>query len=66
MNKTISPSTAASVANRVYDIRKSYDFSGEFHNDFVRNFKVTNNQIQGVRWANKSAFEPYDRLRFNC
>lgn len=48
MNKTISPSTAASVANRVYDIRKSYDFSGEFHNDFVRNFKVTNNQIQGV------------------
>ena len=47
-NKTISPSTAASVANRVYDIRKSYDFSGEFHNDFVRNFKVTNNQIQGV------------------
>ena len=48
MNNRISPSTAATVANRVYDIKESYDFNGEFHNDFVRNFKITNNQIKGV------------------
>ena len=28
MNKTISPSTAASIATRVYDIRKSKGFEG--------------------------------------
>ncbi|WOC25260.1 hypothetical protein LY624_11755 [Pseudoalteromonas sp. N1230-9] len=39
---------SATVANRVYDIKESYDFNGEFHNDFVRNFKITNNQIKGV------------------
>ena len=48
MNKKISPSTAVTVASRVYDIKESYDFNGEFHNDFVRNFKITNNQIKGV------------------
>jgi hypothetical protein len=48
MNNTISPSTAASIAARVYDIRKSVDFNKGFHLDFIRNFKVTNSQIQGV------------------
>ena len=48
MNKTISPSTAASIATRVYDIRKSKGFEGVFHNDFINNFKITNSQIQGI------------------
>jgi len=48
MNGTISPSTAASVANRVYDIRKSTEFNSAFHLDFRDNFKVTNSQIQGI------------------
>ena len=48
MNKTISPSIAASVTDRVYDIRKSKEFVDEFHLDFIRNFKITNSQIQGI------------------
>ena len=48
MNGIISPSTAASVAARVYDIRKSTDFEEDFHLDFIRNFKITNSQIQGI------------------
>lgn len=48
MNGTISPSAAASIAERVYDIRKSKDFSRRFHSDFENNFKITNNQIQGI------------------
>ncbi len=48
MNKTISPSAAASVADRVYDIRKSTTFDNDFHVDFDRNFKITNSQIQGI------------------
>ena len=48
MNTNISPSTAASVAERVYDIRKSQGFNGEFHIDFERNFKITNSQVQGI------------------
>ena len=48
MNKTISPSAAASVADRVYDIRKSKGFDNDFHVDFDRNFKINNSQIQGV------------------
>ena len=35
MNNTISPSTAASIAARVYDIRKSVDFNKGFHLDFI-------------------------------
>lgn len=48
MSNTLSPSTAASVAARVYDIRKSTGFNSVFHNDFEDNFKITNSQIQGV------------------
>ena len=48
MNGTLSPSTAASVADRVYDIRKSTDFEDEFNLDFIRNFKITNSKIQGI------------------
>ncbi|XPF93313.1 lipase family protein [Colwellia sp. RE-S-Sl-9] len=48
MNGVISPSTAASVADRVYDIRKSTSYNEVFHNDFENNFKITNNQIQGI------------------
>ncbi len=48
MNGVISPSTAASVADRVYDIRKTTNFNGVFHDDFLSNFKVTNTQIQGI------------------
>lgn len=48
MKETLSPSTAASVANRVYDIRKSNDFDTRFHKDFEDNFKITNTKIQGV------------------
>ncbi|WP_077339015.1 lipase family protein [Pseudocolwellia agarivorans] len=48
MNGVISPSTAASVADRVYDIRKSADINGVFHDDFLNNFKITNSQIQGI------------------
>lgn len=48
MNGTLSPSTAASIATRVYDIRKSTDFKGVFHPEFRNNFKITNSQIQGI------------------
>lgn len=47
MNGTLSPSAAASVARRVYDIRKSKRL-GVFHTDFEDNFKITNGQIQGI------------------
>lgn len=48
MSHSISPSTAASVAARVYDIRKSNKFSNIFHEDFLANFEITSNQIKGV------------------
>ncbi|MGO3786159.1 MAG: hypothetical protein ACTJIB_10775 [Pseudoalteromonas prydzensis] len=48
MNPKVSPNTAASIAARVYDIRKSAKFKSAFHDDFTLNFKVTNNQIKGV------------------
>ena len=44
MQGTLSPSAAASVANRVYDIRKQDQFGNTFHQDFDRNFTLTNNQ----------------------
>jgi triacylglycerol lipase len=48
MSNTISPSTAASIASRVYDTRKNKSFQSDFHLDFIKNFKITNSQIQGV------------------
>ncbi|MEZ8184983.1 hypothetical protein ACED29_04065 [Shewanella sp. 5S214] len=48
MSNTISPSTAASIASRVYDTRKNKSFKSDFHLDFIKNFKITNSQIQGV------------------
>lgn len=48
MQGTLSPNTAASIANRVYDIRKSNQFSKDFHADFTRNFKLTTNKIEGM------------------
>ena len=48
MSATLSPSTAANVATRVYDTRKSTDFENDFNLDFIRNFKVTNSKIKGV------------------
>jgi hypothetical protein len=48
MNNKLSPNTAASVAARVYDIRKSNSYKREFNIDFIENFKITNNQIKGV------------------
>jgi len=48
MNGIISPRIAASIANRVYDIRSSEEFNGAFHPEFRNNFKITNSQIQGI------------------
>jgi len=48
MKSILTPSTAASVAERVYDIRKSNDFSNNFHIDFRDNFQITNTQIKGT------------------
>ena len=48
MNKVLSPAAAASVAARVYDIRKTEEFKSAFHIDFNRNFKLTNSQIKGI------------------
>ncbi|WP_036956879.1 MULTISPECIES: lipase family protein [unclassified Pseudoalteromonas] len=44
----LPPSIAASVAARVYDIRTSTSFNGDFNPTFIKNFKITNNQIKGV------------------
>ncbi len=48
MTGTISPSAAANVAERVYDIRKSNNFTRGFIPEFRDNFKITNSQIQGI------------------
>jgi len=48
MKGILSPSTAASIATRVYDVHKSTDFKAAFHAEFRMNFKITNNQIQGT------------------
>ena len=48
MNGTLSPSIAANVAERVYDIRQSKDFSGRFIPEFRDDFEITNSQIQGI------------------
>lgn len=48
MNGILSPNIAANVAERVYDVRSSTSFNEEFIPEFRQNFKITNNQIQGV------------------
>ena len=48
MSATLSPSTAANIATRVYDTRISTDFEEDFNLDFIRNFKVTQSKIQGI------------------
>ena len=48
MNNKLWPSTAASVAARVFNIRKSNSYKREFEIDFIENFKVTNKQIKDV------------------
>ena len=47
MNGTLSPSIAANIAERVYDIRKSTNFNEEFIPEFRRGFKITSSQVQG-------------------
>ena len=46
MNNKLAPSTAASVAARVFNIRKSNSYKREFEIDFIENFKITNKQIK--------------------
>ncbi|QLE83691.1 lipase family protein [Shewanella sp. Scap07] len=48
MYTSLSPYIAASIAARVYDIRKSSSFNSELPLEFRDNFKISNSQIQGV------------------
>ena len=48
MSGTLSPSLAADIATRVYDISKPANLKGAFSTEFRNYFKVTNSEIKGV------------------
>ena len=48
MSGTLSPSLAADIAARVYDVSKPDDLKGAFSAEFRNYFKVTNSKIKGV------------------